>query len=107
MNFNAQKSLMSKQFVLLMNAYLDARSKALPPPPRPPLSAPSLPAVEEDSQESQDYGSMDAYLDDFDWTHTDLPEALITSSNASTKHTDNEKHFRDVSASCFVQPSSH
>ncbi|KAF8972633.1 Mus7/MMS22 family-domain-containing protein [Flammula alnicola] len=67
------------EFGRLAKAIFKARAIALPPPPRPPLQAPT---IDDESQESQDFG-----MDDFnglDWSNIDLPEALVATPNPTT-----------------------
>ncbi|KAJ3515760.1 hypothetical protein NLJ89_g1556 [Agrocybe chaxingu] len=73
------------------------RSLVLPKPPRPARS-PRATVVEEESQESQDFGGIDLDLDGMDWDAPDLAEALgdAPSSTPNPERIQKENALRDA-----------
>lgn len=78
-----------------------ARALVTPPPARPPRSV----AINEESQESQDFGMDD--LGDLDWDNIDLPEALSGTADHTPDLAAQDKLLLTVSTSHIRVARTH
>jgi len=83
------------EFARLAKTLFDARSAALPRPSRPPLPL-AAPPVENESQESQEFGGIDLDLDDMNWDAIDIPALATPTASQPSTDASNENAMREV-----------
>ncbi|KIM44888.1 hypothetical protein M413DRAFT_442856 [Hebeloma cylindrosporum] len=83
------------EFARLATAIFDARSAALPPPSRPPLPV-TAPPVEDESQESQEFGGIDLDLDGMNWDAVDIPALATPIASQPSNDAANENAMREA-----------
>ena len=83
------------EFARLAKTIFDARSAALPRPSRPPLPLAALP-VENESQESQEFGGIDLDLDGMNWDAIDIPALAMPIASQPSSDASNENAMREV-----------
>jgi len=84
--FNKEDSKAQGELGLLADSFFSARSAAMPPPGRP-VRTPAR--VEDNGEESQDYGVMDIEIN---WSSVDIPEALAVNNEESSRSPSNASH---------------
>jgi hypothetical protein len=83
------------EFARLAKTLFDARSAALPRPSRPPLPL-AAPPVENESQESQEFGGIDLDLDGMNWDAVDIPALATPTASQPSTDASNENAMREV-----------
>lgn len=83
------------EFARLAKTLFDARSAALPRPSRPPLPF-ATPSVENENQESQEFGGIDLDLDGMNWDAVDIPALATPIASQPSTDASNENAMREV-----------